>query len=163
MTTDASARRASIWRPRVTVACVVARDDRYLLVEERIRGRLVVNQPAGHLDPGETLLQAAVRETLEETAWTVRPTGLVTVYQWRKPGGGEQFLRFTFAAEALSHDPDRALDTGIERALWLDERELDSDRYVMRSPMVRRSIADYRRRAPMPLDVLSALGFEHEA
>jgi 8-oxo-dGTP pyrophosphatase MutT (NUDIX family) len=146
------------WHPDVTVACVVERAGRFLMVEERVQGRLVVNQPAGHLDPDESLVDAAVRETLEETAWHVRPTGLVAVYQWRNPDDGAAVLRFTFAAEALRHEPARVLDDGIVRALWLDEDELASGRHALRTPMVLRCIADYRRGRLLPLDLLHDLG-----
>ena len=145
------------WQPDVTVACVVERDGRFLMVEERVQGRLVVNQPAGHLDPDESLVHAAVRETLEETAWHVRPTGLVAVYQWRNPGDGAAVVRFTFAAEAVRHEPARALDDGIVRALWLDEEELASGRHALRTPMVLQSVLDSRRRAPIALELLAEI------
>ena len=143
------------WQPDVTVACVVERAGRFLMVEERVQGRVVVNQPAGHLDAGETLVHAAVRETLEETAWHVRPTGLVAVYQWRNPGDGAAVVRFTFAAEALRHEPGRALDDGILRAFWLDEHELASGAHALRTPMVLQSVLDFRRRAPSALELLA--------
>lgn len=142
------------FQPHVTVATVIERDGRFLFVEERGRdGALVVNQPAGHLDAGETIVAAAIRETLEETAWHVEIDALVAIYQWTSPDNGEHFLRFTFAASALSEDTGRALDTGIERALWLTPEELERAGHVLRSPLVRRSIDDYRagRRAPLAL------------
>ena len=145
------------WQPDVTVACVVERAGRFLMVEERVHGRLVLNQPAGHLDPDESLVEAAARETLEETAWHVRPTGLVAVYQWRNPVDGAAVVRFTFAAEALRHDPERVLDDGIVRALWLDQGELASGGHELRTPMVLQSVLDFRRRAPISLEHLSEL------
>ena len=145
---------AEPWRPDVTVACVIERDGRFLVVEERVLDRLVVNQPAGHLDPDESLVEAAERETLEETAWRVRVNGLVAVYQWRNPDDGAAVVRFTFAAEALAHESERALDHGIVRALWLTQAEIESGRHALRTPMVARSIVDYRRRAPVALDLL---------
>jgi 8-oxo-dGTP pyrophosphatase MutT (NUDIX family) len=147
----------TVWRPDVTVATVVEHAGRFLLVEERIRGALVVNQPAGHLDPGETLVEAAIRETLEETAWDVEPTGLVGVYQWVNPVDGLQVVRFTFAARAVGERRGRALDHGIERALWLTSEELGG--FVPRSPMVRRSIEDFRRGTIAPLATLAAIEF----
>jgi 8-oxo-dGTP pyrophosphatase MutT (NUDIX family) len=152
---DAAAPARGDYRPDVTVACVIERDGRFLLVEERAQDQLVVNQPAGHVDPDETLVAAALRETLEETGWMVRPLGLIAVYQWRSPEAGIDFLRFTLAAEPLSEVAGHTLDRGIERTLWLSADELDSGRHVLRSPMVSRSVADYRRRAPLPLEVLS--------
>ena len=145
------------WQPDVTVACVVEREGRFLMVEERVQGRLVVNQPAGHLDPDESLVEAAVRETLEETAWRVRPIGLVAVYQWRNPDDGAAVVRFTFAAEAQQHEVGRPLDQGIERALWLSEAELMSGRHALRTPMVLESVRDFRRRAPIALELLSEI------
>ena len=133
---------ADVWRPHVTVATVVARDGRFLLVEENVRGRVVLNQPAGHLDPDETLQQAALRETLEETGWTVELTGLLGVHQWRAPDG-EAFLRFTFAGEALAHDPARPLDDGILRALWMTHAEILAAAEHLRSPMVLAGIDDW--------------------
>ena len=103
---------SSIWRPHVTVACVVAEGERYLMVEEEIDGRLVYNQPAGHLDDGESLLAAAARETLEETGWTIEVEHFLGVHQWRSTEHGEGVVRFSFAARARSHDAHRPLDAG---------------------------------------------------
>ena len=155
--THESAPANTTWRPDVTVATVVQRNGRHLLVEERIRGELVVNQPAGHLEPEESLLQAAVRETLEETAWEVELTGLVAVYQWLNPLDGGQVLRFTFAARPVRQRVGQSLDRGIERALWLSPEELKAGNHVPRSPLVWRSIEDNARRRPLPLDALACL------
>jgi 8-oxo-dGTP pyrophosphatase MutT (NUDIX family) len=144
------------FHPDLTVACVVQRDDRFLLVEERVRGELVLNQPAGHVESGESLLQAAVRETLEESAWDVRLTGLVGVYQWQAPDG-VNFLRFAFAAEALREHPQRALDLGIERTLWLRADELRAAPRRLRSPLVLRAVEDALRTAPVPLERVQSL------
>ena len=114
------------WHPDVTVATVVVRDGRFLQVEESIGGRLLLNQPAGHLEPEESLLQAAVRETLEETGWDVRLTQFIGTYQWVAPTG-QCFLRFAFVADALAHHPERSLDTGVVRALWMTPEELQYD------------------------------------
>lgn len=146
-----------VWAPRVTVATVVERDGRFLFVEETIRGERVLNQPAGHLDPDESLIDAAVRETREESGWIVRPTGLIAVYHWRGPETGSELLRFTFAAEAVSEIADAALDDGIERIWWLSQAELESHRLPPRSPLVHRSIDDFRARAPAPLALLATL------
>lgn len=144
-------------RPVVTVATVVERDGRFLFVEERIRGVLVINQPAGHLDPGEDLADAAARETLEETGWQVEPTALVAVHQWRSPAEGSEFVRFCFAARPLSHDPARALDAGIERAVWLSREEAERHAAPVRSPLVLRALDDYLGGARWPLDLLHRL------
>lgn len=147
----------AVWRPDVTVACIVPRGARFLMVEETVRGELVINQPAGHLEPGESLAQAALRETLEETGWTVRLTGLVGIYQWANPTGDSHFLRFTFAAEAVQHDPARPLDQGIVRASWMTREELAATASRLRSPMVLRGIDDYLAGRRQPLDSLVSL------
>ena len=156
--TDPASQRAFgeqlVWRPRVTVACVIERGGKYLLVEEEIHDERLLNQPAGHLEPGESLIEAAVRETREETGWQVRPTGLIGVYQWASPHSREQYVRFAFSAIAESHDASMPLDAGILRALWLEPSEIDGVQHRPRSPMVLRNIADAERRAPLPLDTL---------
>jgi len=146
------------WAPHVTVAVVVERDGELLLVEEQIGGQRVLNQPAGHLEPDESLLDAAVRETLEETGWTVELTALIGAYQWQVPdspgpGAERQYLRFAFAARPLSHDPERPLDTGIVRALWLAPPALLAEQARHRSPLVWQIVADYLggQRAPLSL------------
>ena len=142
-----------VWRPHVTVATVVPREDRFLLVEENLHGRLVLNQPAGHLEPAESLQQAATRETLEETGWHVALTCLVGVQQWRSQGG-RHFVRFTFAAEAVEHEPARVLDEGIVRALWLGRDRIAAETARLRSPMVLASIDDWLAGRRLPLDAV---------
>lgn len=146
-----------VFHPDITVATVAERDGRFLFVEERVRGRLVLNQPAGHLEPDETVLAAAVRETIEESAWEVELTGLIAIYQWVEPVEQRPLIRFTFAARALRERRGAALDTGIVRALWLTEDEARSGVYEPRSPFVLKSLEDWRARRALPLDALSAL------
>ncbi len=141
------------WAPHVTVATVVVRDGRLLLVEEAIDGRQVLNQPAGHLEPDETLAEAACRETLEETGWTVRLSAFIGTYQWTAPDG-TPFLRFAYAAEPLSQDPARPLDDGILRALWLTPAELKADPSRLRSPLVWEVVADYLAGQRHPLSIV---------
>ena len=138
-------------RPTVTVATIVERDGRFLIVEEETRNGIELNQPAGHLEVGETLPAAAIRETLEETGWHVMPTALVGVYRWQTPGEQTTFVRFAFAADARRHDPARPLDAGIVRALWLTYEDLVAQRPRHRSPLVLRCVDDYRagRRWPV--------------
>ena len=138
-------------RPAVTVATIVERDGRFLVVEEETRSGTRINQPAGHLEPGETLPAAAIRETLEETGWHVTPSSLVGVYRWQTPEDGATFIRFAFAADARKHDMDRALDVGIIRALWLTYEDLAAQKIRHRSPLVLRCVDDYRagRRWPV--------------
>ncbi len=141
------------WTPHVTVATVVVRDGHLLLVEERIDGRDVLNQPAGHLEPGESLAAAAVRETLEETGWQVRLSAFIGVYQWTAPDG-TAFLRFAYAAEPVSHDPARPLDEGILRAVWLSPAELQAEHARLRSPLVWEVVVDYLGGQRHPLSIV---------
>jgi 8-oxo-dGTP pyrophosphatase MutT (NUDIX family) len=152
-----SPRIAGIWRPHVTVACVVADGDRYLMVEEEVNGRLAYNQPAGHLEDGESLIAAALRETLEETGWTVQLQHLIGVHQWRSTEHGDAVLRFSFAACPISHDPGRPLDTDIRRALWLSRAEIASLGDRLRSPLVLLSIDAWLGGQRLPLDTLGYL------
>lgn len=144
------------WNPHLTVAVIVERERRFLLVEEDVEGERVYNQPAGHLDDNESLFEAAVRETLEETAWEVAPTALVGVYRWRHPANGETFVRFCFAASVRRHHPDRSLDEGIYRAVWLNREEIAALELKknLRSPLVSRCIDDYRAGNRHSLDLL---------
>ncbi|KMM76582.1 NUDIX hydrolase [Xanthomonas sp. LMG 8992] len=144
---------AEPWQPDVTVATVVVRDGRLLQVEEAIAGALVLNQPAGHLEPDERLIEAAVRETLEETGWQVQPTAFIGAYQW-KADTGRHYLRFAFAADPVAHDPQRPLDTGIVRALWMTPAELEAAAPRWRSPLVWQVVADFLAGRRYPLDML---------
>jgi 8-oxo-dGTP pyrophosphatase MutT (NUDIX family) len=143
-----------IWKPNVTVAAVVERGGRFLLVEEDTeRGRLI-NQPAGHLDPGESLIDAVARETLEETAHSFEPTALLGVYQYRSAPEDVTYLRFAFTGDLTGHDPGRSLDTGIVRALWLSPEEIRRDPGRHRSPLVMRCVDDYLAGRRYPLSAL---------
>jgi len=136
--------------PRITVAAVVPDGNRYLLVEERIDGRLVLNQPAGHLDVNESLIDAVIRETREETAWAVRPIGLIGIYQLLLPQ--VHFVRMTFLCEALEHDSKQALDTEIVRTHWLTREEIASHVVPQRSALVLRCIDDHIAGRLWPLE-----------
>jgi 8-oxo-dGTP pyrophosphatase MutT (NUDIX family) len=143
--------------PEVTVAAVVSHDRKFLFVEEMIGGRLVLNQPAGHLEDHETLLDAVIRETREETAWRFVPGALVGTYLWRSPNDGRSFLRFAFCGEVEDHQPQRVLDTGIVRAVWLSPEELDAAPERLRSPLVMRCVRDYLLGRRQPLDSVARL------
>lgn len=145
------------WKPHVTVAAVLEHDGRFLLVEEQVRGRTVINQPAGHLEEGESLLEAVRRETLEETAWHMEPSALVGLYQYRGLEHGRTFLRVCFTGRLLDQDPGRELDDGILRTLWLRADELEGRREHLRSPMVMRCVADYLDGRRHPLDLIRRL------
>jgi len=152
-----SYREGRFWQPDVTVATVVVRDGKLLMVEERAQGRLVFNQPAGHLEPDESLLEAARRETLEETGWEVELTAFIGAYQWKATNpdgsGGRHYLRFAFAATPVRHLPDRPLDDGIVQAHWLTPEELQQQADRHRSPLVWQVVQDYLggRRSPLSL------------
>lgn len=141
------------WPLHVTVAAVVERDDRFLLVRESIAGRSVLNQPAGHLENNESLVEAVVRETLEETAWHFEPNALVGIYRWLNPAG-DTFLRFCFTGVVREHDAGRSLDTGIEDVVWLDRQSLAEQASRLRSPLVLRCIDDYIAGARIDLSIL---------
>ena len=143
------------WQPHITVATVIEDQGRFLLVEEMAEGRAVFNQPAGHLEANESLLQAALRETLEETGWGVELTAFIGAYQWTSPRDGKHFLRMAFAAEPRRHHPDRPLDEGIVRALWLTPGELAAESARHRSPMVWMVAQDFLAGRRLPLNALT--------
>ena len=132
-----------VWKPDVTVACVVERDGRFLLVEEETGDGLRLNQPAGHLEPNESIVDAVVRETLEETAYDFTPAQLTGVYRWTRPAGNLSYLRFTFSGQLGKHHSERSLDTGIVRTLWLSRDEILASSERHRSPLVVRCVEDY--------------------
>lgn len=138
----------------VTVAAVIERDGRYLMVEELIDGRLVYNQPAGHLEDGESLIEAVRREVLEETARPFTPQALVGIYRWRQPVSGETFIRFCFSGSVGEPEPGRALDAEIRQALWMSEAELAAEPDRLRSPLVLECLHDAQRGQATSLDLL---------
>jgi len=147
-----------IWKPNVVVAAIVERDGKFLLVEEEADGKRVLNQPAGHLDEGESLLDAVVRETLEETAWHLTPEALLGVYRWPHPTKDITYMRFAFIGRVTRHETGRPLDEGIIRALWLTPQEIRAERTRHRSPQVERCLDDYLAGQRHPLDLLKDLG-----
>ncbi|MDO9452388.1 MAG: NUDIX hydrolase [Stagnimonas sp.] len=143
------------WMPHVTVATVVERNGRFLLIEEEVNGDTVINQPAGHWEEGETFMQAAVRETLEETGWKVEITGLVGIYEYKPPELDYAFVRFAFSAKPIEHDPNRVLDEGIRRWFWMNQNELRQEIYRHRSPMVQQCVEDYWTVKRWPLSLIT--------
>jgi 8-oxo-dGTP pyrophosphatase MutT (NUDIX family) len=144
-----------MWKPSTTVAAVIERHGRFLLVEERIEGRLVLNQPAGHLDPHESLVAACRREVLEETAHRFEPTALVGIYRWHYPAKDVTFLRFCFRGR-IEGTEARGLDKEIIRLHWLARDELFARRPEHRSPLVQRCVDDYIAGRAFSLEILSS-------
>ena len=143
-----------IWKPHVTVAAVVERDGRFLLVEEKTARGLMFNQPAGHLEADESIVAAVARETLEETGWDFFPRHLLGVYRWCPIGSDVTYLRFAFSGVLGSHHADQALDEGIVRTVWLSADEIRNGRDRHRSPLVVRCMEDYLAGIRAPLDLL---------
>jgi 8-oxo-dGTP pyrophosphatase MutT (NUDIX family) len=143
-----------IWTPHVTVAVVVERDGRFLLVEEETDEGIRINQPAGHFEANESLVEAAVRETLEETACHVVPEHLIGIYRWPRPDSDVVYLRFAFAARFAAHDPNRTLDLGILDVLWLTREELLAETPRHRNGLVMRCVDDHVAGCHHPLDLL---------
>lgn len=147
-----------IWKPNVTVAALIENRGRFLLVEEETEDGIRFNQPAGHLDAGESLVEACAREALEETAHHFRPTALVGIYQWPRPKGDITYLRFAFAGDLGAEEVGRTLDSGILRAVWLSPAEIAAccDRH--RSPLILQCVEDWLAGKRFPLDLIRHYG-----
>ncbi|MEJ1960689.1 MAG: NUDIX hydrolase [Gammaproteobacteria bacterium] len=143
--------------PDITVAAVTEDGGRFLVVEERIDDQLVLNQPAGHVERGETLLEAVVREAREETAWRFEPKALLGAYLWRNPATGRATLRFAFTGTVSDHQPEQPLDTGIVTTHWLTRAQLQERALRLRSPLVLRCVDDYLGGSRHPLDGVASL------
>lgn len=143
-----------IWKPHATVAAIIERESKFLMVEELIRGERLYNQPAGHLDPDESLIDAVIRETQEESAWQFIPQAVTGIYLWKHPGNGETFLRVAVCGSCINHDEQQPLDDGILKAVWKSREELVQDPHKLRSPMVINCIDDYLAGKRYPLDML---------
>ena len=145
------------WEPHVTVACIVEKNGEFLIVEEESYGKRVYNQPAGHVESGETLIEAAIRETKEETGWKVEPIALLGMYVYTSSHNQVTYYRTCFIADAIEHDPFQALDDGIIQALWLSPEVINADPSRCRSPVVYKSINDYLKGQHFPLNCI----YEH--
>jgi len=143
------------WTPHVTVAAIAERHGTLLLVEEAIQGRLVLNQPAGHWEDGESLIEAVRREVLEETGYEFTAEALVGIYRWDVPNRDLTYLRFVFAGLVDEMPVRGTLDRNILRALWLSPEEIETERARLRSPMVLRCIHDYLAGRRFPLEILN--------
>ena len=144
-----------IWKPHVTVAAVLERDGKFLLVEEETNEGIRFNQPAGHLECRESLIDAVIRETLEETAYSFIPRYLVGVYNWRSEAKDVTYLRFAFGGEVAGHDAQRELYQGIIAAHWLTLDEIYALESRHRSPLVLRCIDDWRAGRRYPLELIA--------
>lgn len=143
-----------VWKPHVTVAAIAERDGRFLVVEEQVRGRHVFNNPAGHLEPDESFIDAVRREALEETGWEFEPDAITGIYLWKNPEVDATFLRVAFHGRCTRHHPGRPLDKGIVAAHWLSRAELADGTRPLRSPMVLHCIDDALAGRRYPLDIL---------
>lgn len=143
-----------VWKPDVTVAALVERAGRFLIVEERIGGRLVLNQPAGHVEDGESLRSAVIRETLEESAWHFEPDALLGLYLWRS-ARGHSTLRIAFTGSVSAHEAQRTLDPPVLAAHWLSRAELEARRSQLRTPLVLRCIDDFLAGQRLPLSAVA--------
>ncbi len=146
-----------VWAPRVTVAAVIERDQQFLCVKETILGKQVINQPAGHLEPGETLLEAVQRETLEETGWVVEPQSVIGIYLWHHPQEDLTFLRVTFLCDCKTFSENAEIDSDIDEAVWLSVQQLRNSQTKLRSPLVMTCIDDYLQGKQFSLDILSSV------
>lgn len=143
-----------IWKPNVTVAAVIEQGGKFLLVEENTVQGLLFNQPAGHLEPDESLLAAVVRETLEESAYTFEPQHLIGIYRWHAPQSDTTYLRFAFVGRILSYHPEQSLDEGIVRTAWMSPEEIRASQERHRSPLVLRCVEDFLSGKRYPLELL---------
>lgn len=146
-----------IWKPNTTVAAIVEVDGKFLMVEENTPEGIRINQPAGHLEDDETLLQAVIREANEETAYDFSPQALLGVYHWKRLQKDITYLRFAFIGKVSNHQPAQPLDDGIIRALWMSKAELEACREIHRSPQVMRCVEDYLTGQSFPLEVITHL------
>jgi ADP-ribose pyrophosphatase YjhB (NUDIX family) len=142
------------WTPHVTVATVIEKDGRFLLVEEWSGDQLVFNQPAGHVEPNETFANAAVREALEETGWDVELSHISGIYVCDSARSDVTYQRICYAGKAVQHHEGKPLDTGIERAVWLTLDELKAQPEKHRSPVVVQCIEDYIAGKNYPIDLV---------
>lgn len=146
------------WKPNVTVAAVIEQAGRFLLVEEASGGELKLNQPAGHLERGESLTAAVAREAVEETAHEFAPEALVGIYHWQAPEQDITYLRFAFCGAPGTHHEKRALDKGIVRTVWMTRDEIAASRERHRSPYVLACVDDYLAGRRIPLNLVRSYG-----
>jgi ADP-ribose pyrophosphatase YjhB (NUDIX family) len=146
-----------IWKPNTTVAAIVEQNGKFLLVEEMTERGNRFNQPAGHLEDNETLIEAVIRETLEESAYEFTPEAIVGIYQWKHPHNNTTYLRFAFSGKVGTHYPTQQLDDGIIRAVWMTADEIRVNQHLTRSSQVLVCIEDYLAGKRYPLEVITNL------
>jgi 8-oxo-dGTP pyrophosphatase MutT (NUDIX family) len=152
-----------VWKPHVTVAAVIEKNSRFLLIEEETSNGLAFNQPAGHLEKGESIISAVKREVSEETAWKFDPEYIVSIQLWRKNPDFPVFLRVCFAGKVHSHHADQVLDDGIIATHWLTHEEITEKKSQLRSPLVLKTVETYLSGEQYPLSLLkSYLDLDHE-
>ncbi len=145
------------WMPHATVAAIVEEHGKFLLVEEVTERGNRYNQPAGHLEDNESLLEAVVRETLEETAYTFQPKALLGIYHWKHEHNDSTYLRFAYIGSVSNHQATLALDEGIVRTVWMTAAEMRDQAMLMRSPQVLKCVEDYLAGQHYPLTVVTHL------
>ena len=152
-----------VWKPHVTVAAVIKKDNKFLLVEEQTSNGLAFNQPAGHLEKGEDIITAVKREVNEETAWQFEPEHIISIQLWRKNPDFPTFLRVSFAGNVHSYNSDQTLDNDIIATHWLKRNEIAAKKSQLRSPLVLTTVDSYLAGEQYPLSLLkSFLDLEHE-
>jgi 8-oxo-dGTP pyrophosphatase MutT (NUDIX family) len=144
-----------IWKPNTTVAAVLEQEGKFLLVEEHTTQGLMFNQPAGHWESNETLPAAAAREVLEESAYDFEPQFLLGIYRWHSDASEITYLRFAFGGRILAHHPERVLDEGIVRAVWMTPDEILATQARHRSPLILRCVEDYLAGKRYPLELIT--------
>ncbi|CAA6807051.1 MAG: Nudix-like NDP and NTP phosphohydrolase YmfB [uncultured Thiotrichaceae bacterium] len=146
------------WKPRVVVAAVIEKNGKYLVVEENVDNTRVINQPAGHLEPNETIIEAVKRETLEETGWKFEPTHLVGIMHLLNENTNRIFIRFTFTGKLIEHIPDYQIDPDINAVHWMTYEQIKAQQNMFwRSPLVMRSLDAHRAGIRHPMDILHTM------
>lgn len=150
-----------MFKPNVTLACVVHCKGKFLFVQEMEHGKMTLNQPAGHLEQGETLLEGASRELFEETGIRADMQTLISIYQWHAPRTQTEFLRFTFALELAEFQEICPQDSDISGGVWLSlvefEHYIQQEGQAARSPLVKQSVLDYLSGKSYPLELLKPI------
>jgi ADP-ribose pyrophosphatase YjhB (NUDIX family) len=146
---------SAVWKPHVTVAAIAERDGRFLLIEEETERGALYNQPAGHLEAGESLLNAVIRETLEESAHHFTPRALLGVYHYHHSPNDTTYMRFAFIGDVTGHEPERALDSGIIRAAWMTAAEIRASHARHRTPLVMQCVDDFLAGRRYPLQLIT--------